>query len=138
MRVEGNSDKINYTSIAIKGLLFKFKKVNATITVDGVKYEHKHVWLAPTMKGRYYGGGMLITPEQNRLDIDGILTAVIFKGRRISIKLVTPLEGESERIFKGEIIDWDDNEGLTFLRFEDGEQLQIPKSNIKSAKLYID
>ena len=63
---------------------------------------------------------------------------VIFKGRRISIKLKTPLEGETERIFKGEIIDWDDNEGLTFLRFEDGEQLQIPKSNIQSAKLYID
>ena len=63
---------------------------------------------------------------------------VIFKGRRISIKLKAPLEGETERIFKGEIIDWDDNEGLTFLRFEDGEQLQIPKSNIQSAKLYID
>ena len=63
---------------------------------------------------------------------------VIFKGRRVSIKLKTPLEGETERIFKGEIIDWDDNEGLTFLRFEDGEQLQIPKSNIQSAKLYID
>ena len=63
---------------------------------------------------------------------------VIFKGRRISIKLKTPLEGEAERIFKGEIINWDDNEGLTFLRFEDGEQLQIPKSNIQSAKLYID
>jgi len=27
---------------------------------------------------------------------------------------------------------------LTFLRFEDGEELQIPKSNIQSAKLYID
>ena len=63
---------------------------------------------------------------------------IIFKGRRISIKLKTPLEGEIERIFKGEIVDWDDNEGLTFLRFEDGEQLQIPKSNIQSAKLYID
>ena len=63
---------------------------------------------------------------------------VIFKGRRVSIKLKTPLEGETERIFKGEIIDWDDIEGLTFLRFEDGEQLQIPKSNIQSAKLYID
>ena len=63
---------------------------------------------------------------------------VIFKGRRISIKLKTPLEGETERIFKGEIIDWDDQEGLTFLRFEDGEELQIPKSNIQSAKLYID
>ena len=63
---------------------------------------------------------------------------VIFKGRRISIKLKTPLEDETERIFKGEIIDWDDQEGLTFLRFEDGEELQIPKSNIQSAKLYID
>ena len=63
---------------------------------------------------------------------------VIFKGRRVSIKLKTPLDGEAERIFKGEIIDWDDNEGLTFLRFEDGEELQIPKSNIQSAKLYID
>ena len=63
---------------------------------------------------------------------------VIFKGRRVSIKLKTPLEGETERIFKGEIVDWDDNEGLTFLRFEDGQELLIPKSNIQSAKLYID
>ena len=63
---------------------------------------------------------------------------LIFKGRRVSIKLKEPLEGETELIFKGEIVDWDDNEGLTFLRFEDGQELQIPKENIKSAKLYID
>ena len=63
---------------------------------------------------------------------------IIFKGRRVSIKLKNPLDGESERIFKGEIIDWDDNQGLTFLRFDDGEEIQIPKSNIQSAKLYID
>ena len=63
---------------------------------------------------------------------------LIFKGRRVSIKLKEPLEGETEIIFKGEIIDWDDNEGLTFFRFDDGQELQIPKSNIKSAKLYID
>ena len=47
-------------------------------------------------------------------------------------------EGETEKIFKGEIVDWDDNEGLKFFRFDDGEELQIPKSNIQSAKLYID
>ncbi len=63
---------------------------------------------------------------------------LIFKGRRVSIKLKEPLEGENELIFKGEIIDWDDNEGLTFFRFDDGKELQIPKENIKSAKLYID
>ena len=63
---------------------------------------------------------------------------VIFKGRRISVKLKNALEGETEKIFKGEILDWDDNEGLKFFRFEDGQELQIPKENIQSAKLYID
>lgn len=63
---------------------------------------------------------------------------LIFKGRRVSIKLREPLAGETEIIFKGEIIDWDDNEGLKFFRFDDGQELQIPKENIKSAKLYID
>lgn len=63
---------------------------------------------------------------------------LIFKGRRISLKLKQALDGESEKIFKGEILDWNENEGLKFLRFEDGEKLLIPKSNIQSAKLYID
>ena len=63
---------------------------------------------------------------------------VYFQGRRISLKLKEALDGETEKIFKGEIINWDDNEGLTFLRFDDGEELQIPKENIQSAKLYID
>lgn len=63
---------------------------------------------------------------------------VIFKGKRISLKLKEPLLGETEIIFKGEIVDYDPNEGLTFFRFDDGAELQIPKSNIRSAKLYID
>lgn len=62
----------------------------------------------------------------------------IFKGRRVSIKLKQPLENETERIFKGEIIDWSDTEGLTFFRFDDAKELLIPKSNIQSAKLYVD
>ena len=63
---------------------------------------------------------------------------VIFKGRRVSVKLKEPLEGETEKIFKGEILDFDEKEGLKFLRFEDGQELQITRSNIQSAKLYID
>ena len=54
------------------------------------------------------------------------------------MKLKEPLEGESEKIFKGEILDYDENEGLKFFRFDDGKELQIPKTNIQSAKLYID
>ena len=63
---------------------------------------------------------------------------IIFKGRRISIKLKEALEGETEKIFKGELVDYDTNEGLKFFRFDDGQELIIPKSNIQSAKLYID
>ena len=63
---------------------------------------------------------------------------LIFKGRRISLKLKEPLEGETEKIFKGEILDWDEKEGLRFFRFDDGVEYQIPKENIQSAKLYID
>ena len=63
---------------------------------------------------------------------------IYFKGRRISLKLKQPLEGEEEKIFKGEILDFDENEGLKFFRFDDGQELLIPRSNIQSAKLYID
>ena len=63
---------------------------------------------------------------------------VIFKGTRISVKLKNPLDGETEKIFKGEILDYDTNIGLRFFRFDDGQEILIPKDNIQSAKLYID
>ena len=61
-----------------------------------------------------------------------------FNGRRISLKLKTPLEGEEEKIFKGEILDFNETDGLKFFRFDDGKELQIPREKIQSAKLYID
>ena len=71
-RLKAKSDKpVNYTAIAIKGLLFHYKPTNAKVTVDGVTKEYKKVWIAPTMKGRYYGGGMFVTPEQDRFDPEG-------------------------------------------------------------------
>ena len=63
---------------------------------------------------------------------------VYFKGRRISLKLKEALDGEVEKIFKGEILDFDNTNGLRFFRFDDAKELQIPKENIQSAKLYID
>ena len=49
-----------------------------------------------------------------------------------------PLEGETEKIFKGEILDFNEKEGLKFFRFDDGQELLIPRENIQSAKLYLD
>lgn len=59
-------EAVNYTAIAIIGLLFKYKRRNAKVTVDGKKLEFKKVTIAPTMHGRFYGGGMMPTPDQDR------------------------------------------------------------------------
>lgn len=58
--------EIDYSGIAIKGILFHFKPRHATITVDGETFEYDNVWIAATMKGRFYGGGLMITPAQDR------------------------------------------------------------------------
>ena len=70
---------INYTVIAIKGLLFHYKPTCATIYVDGRRYKYKNVWLAPTMYGTHYGGGMMPAPDQKRGDKK--LSVMIFCGK---------------------------------------------------------
>lgn len=90
--------KVDYTMIAIKGLLLYFKPRNATVTVDGVAHTFKKVWIAPTMHGRFYGGGMMPTPAQDRR-AGGKLSAMVFHG---SGKLRTLMIFPS--LFKGEHI----------------------------------
>ena len=91
--------KVDYTGIAIKGLLFHYKPTNAIVTVDGVTTTHDHVWLAPTMHGRYYGGGMYPTPGQERNKGDGKLSVMVYRSRS---KLIALLVFPS--LFKGEHI----------------------------------
>lgn len=87
----------NYTAIAIKGLLFKFKPRNATIIIDGVEKEYKKVWIAPAMFGGHYGGGMLPTPGQSRDNEPKKLSICIFHGSgKIKTLMIFP------KIFKGE------------------------------------
>lgn len=69
---------VNYTAIAIKGLLFHYKPTCARVTVDCRVYTYKNVWLVPTMNGRYYGGGMMPTPNQTRNGDK--LSAMVFHG----------------------------------------------------------
>ncbi len=71
--------KVDYAKISIQLLLFKFKKRKCTITVDGKKYEFKRTFIAATMNGRYYGGGMKSAPSQDRLGDK--VTVVVMTGR---------------------------------------------------------
>ncbi len=96
-RVRENSNKkVDYTAIAIKGLLGKFKPRNATVTVDGVTTEYKKVWLAPTMIGRFFGGGMMITPKQDRLNAEHVVSSVVVHDSgKLKTLIIFP------KIFKG-------------------------------------
>ncbi len=88
MRAEDPNAKVNYTAIAIKGLLFNYKNKTATVTIDGETKVFENVWIASSMKGRYYGGGMKMAPEQNRLD-EGKVTVVIYHAKSKMIALST-------------------------------------------------
>lgn len=91
--------KVNYTAIAIRGLLLDYIPTSAVVTVDGVRHEYQKVWIAPTMLGSHYGGGMIPTPAQRRDDPEGKLSVMVFHG---SGKLKTLMVFPS--IFKGEHI----------------------------------
>ena len=94
------SDKpINYASIAIKGLLFHYKPTNAKIAVDGVCHTYQKVWLAPTMNGRFYGGGMMPTPQQDRSKSDLLSVMVLHGSGKLKTLMVFPT------IFKGKHIE---------------------------------
>ena len=96
---EAGKKKIDYTSIAIKGLLFHHRPHNAKVTVDGVTTTYKNVWIAPTMNGVYYGGGMMPTPNQKRNNPEGLLSLLVFHtSGKIKTLMIFP------SLFKGEHI----------------------------------
>ena len=97
IKKQKSTKPVDYTAIAIKGLLYDFKARNATITVDGKVSKYHRVWIACTLKGRYYGGGMLAAPNQDRFDENKTLSlVVIHKSRKLKTLIVFP------KIFKGE------------------------------------
>ena len=97
MREKDSSKPINYTPIAVRGALYQYKKTNAKVVVDGQCYYYKDVFLASTMKGRYYGGGMMAAPDQDRNDPSGTVSVLVFRGRaRIKALMIF------SKIFTGE------------------------------------
>ena len=70
---------INYTAAALKGLLYAYKRTRATVTVDGQTHTFKHVWMNPTMLGRYFGGGMKCAPDQDRTNPDGTVSLMVMR-----------------------------------------------------------
>ena len=70
LMMENKSNKkkgLNYFKSAIM-LLKNFKRYNVEIEVDGVRHSFKNVWFSVVNNGRYFGGGMKVTPDSDRSD----------------------------------------------------------------------
>ena len=131
-----SSKPVNYTSIAIKGLLFYFKPVNATINVDGTEYTYKKVWFAPTMHGRFFGGGMMCAPAQDRNNKDKNLSVVVLHScNKFKVLTIFP------SIFKGEHVKYTKNitthkgQNIT-VKFDKPTALQIDGETVKNVTEY--
>lgn len=128
--------KVNYTSIALKGLLYDYKPCKAWITTEEGTREYEHVWMAPTMKGRFFGGGMMITPMQDRNREDRSLTiAVVHEKNKFRLLSIFP------KIFTGGHVGYKDS--VTFLttkhakvEFEHPVSVQIDGETYLQVKEY--
>jgi len=126
--------EINYTGIAIKGLLFHYKPTNAKVTVDGVTKEYKKVWLAPTMFGHYYGGGMMPTPKQDRKD-DTVSVMVYYGKGKLKSLIVFPSLFKGEHVKHTEMIDVRCGKEIT-VEFDRPTPLQIDGETILGVTSY--
>lgn len=133
--MRATTDKpINYTSIAIKGLLFHFKPVNATVTVDGKTERFERVWLAPTMFGRFYGGGMIPTPDQKRED--GTVSTMVYHGcGKLKALMVFPNIFKGEHVKEEKIVKIYKGHSVT-VEFDKPTALQIDGETIRNVTSY--
>ena len=131
--------KANFTLAALKLILSSYKKTKARVVVDGVERVYEDVWMVSAMKGRFYGGGMMITPDQDR--DGGNMSVMVFHGcsrlRALTIFLT---------VFKGthvkykNIIDIVEGKNL-YVEYDRPTVLQIDGDvvmDVQSFKAYMD
>ena len=89
--------KANYVAAAIKGILYDYTPMNVTVTIDGEKKEYKNVWFASVMKGRYFGGGIMLAPKQNR-NSDSLSLVIIHTVGRLRLLPIIPGAFEGKHV----------------------------------------
>ena len=104
------------------------------MTVDGETHTFDKVWLAPTMHGRYYGGGMLPCPDQNRKD-DKVSLMLFYGSGKLKTLMIFP------NIFKGKHVKHDKHIKIftgkeITVKFDEPRALQIDGETILDVAEY--
>lgn len=135
-KLKAADKKVNYAGIAIKGLLFHFKPSNAEVIADGVTYNFKKVWIAPTMNGRMYGGGMIPTPAQDRLNGERTVSLCVFHGSgKLNTLMIFPSLFKGEHVKKTKHVKIISGKKIT-VRFDKPCALQIDGETVLNVTEY--
>lgn len=136
MRVKRPGRPVNYTLIALKGLLYAYSRANAVVTVDGKVYEYKDVWMATAMHGRYYGGGMKCAPNQDRNNSGNKVSVIVVHSKsriRLLLAFATIFEGKHLK-YKSFVKELKGSE--VKVEFDRPSALQIDGETVKDVKGY--
>lgn len=126
--------KINYTSIAIKGVLYAFTPRGATVTIDGIAKHYNKVWLAPSMFGRYFGGGMKVAPLRSRKDHD-LSVIVAHDCSRLRLLTILPTIFKGAHIKYKKYVETHSAKEVT-VEFDTPCALQIDGETVSDVKTY--
>lgn len=126
--------KINYLMLAVELILGKYKRPNAKVRIDGEEKEYKKMWIASAMKGKYYGGGMMVAPEQDRTS--GKLGAMMFHGgSRAKILTVLPSIYKGGHVKYKKIVEMFECEEI-YVEFDIPTALQIDGETVVGVTSY--
>lgn len=127
--------KISYPGISVKLALFKYKCPKATVKVDGKEIKYKRVWLASAMNGRFYGGGMMVAPSQDRLS-NKLSMVCMHGGSRIKALIVFVGIFKGENVKHKEMVDIIEGKKIE-VTFDHPCALQIDGETIRNVTSYV-
>lgn len=107
-----------------------------SVTVNGQTRTFRRVWLAPTMHGRFCGGGMMVTPDQRRNNPAGtVSTCVLYGSGKLKTLLVFPSIFKGEHVKHEEMVQILTGHEIT-VRFDRPTALQIDGETILGVTEY--
>ena len=113
---------------------YKFSPITELIYFSISRYPK--VWIAPTMKGRFYGGGMMVTPAQNRQSDEGkVSSAVLYGAGALPTLIVFPSIFKGEHVKHTKMVDIREGHEVT-VEFDRPTALQIDGETVLGVTSY--
>ena len=133
-RPDGKSG--NYLVAALKGLLWDYVPTKAEVIVDGESYSYENVWLAPSMYGKYFGGGFKAAPNQDRFSTEGkVQLVMMYCPSRLKCLTVLPKVMKGTHLSHTEMITVHEAHEIT-VRFDRPVALQIDGESVPGISEY--